>query len=64
LPQQWMEFVVPIYKKDHKIDSSNYRGISLLPSTYKILSNILLTRLTPYIDKIIVDHQCGFQCNS
>jgi hypothetical protein len=35
----------------------------LLSTSYKILSNILLSRLTPYADEIIGDHQCGFQCN-
>jgi hypothetical protein len=43
-------------------DCSNYRGISLLSTSYKILSNILLARLTPYADEIIEDHQCGFRC--
>ena len=42
---------------------NNYRGISLLPTTYKILSNILLSRLSPYTDEIIGDHQCGFRRN-
>ena len=32
--------------------------------TYKILSNILLSRLTPYAEEIIGYHQCGFWCNS
>jgi hypothetical protein len=27
----------------------------------RILSNILLSRLVPYIDEIIEDHQCGFR---
>jgi hypothetical protein len=31
-------------KKEHKTDCNNYRGILLLPTTYKILSNILLSR--------------------
>jgi hypothetical protein len=35
------------------IDRSNYRGISLLPTTYKILSNILPSRLIPYAEEII-----------
>jgi hypothetical protein len=35
----------------------------LLSTSYKILSNILLTRLTSYADEIIGDHQCGFWCN-
>jgi hypothetical protein len=64
LPQQWKEsFVVPIHKKSDKTDCSNYRGISLLSTSYKILSNILVSRLIPYADEIIGDHQCGFQRN-
>jgi hypothetical protein len=52
--------IVPIYKKGDKTDCSNYRGITLLSASFKILSNILLSRLTPYVDEIIGDHQCGF----
>jgi hypothetical protein len=40
-----------------------YGGISLLQATYKILSNILFSKLTPYMDEITGDHQCGFQRN-
>ena len=61
LPVEWKEsIIVPIHKKGDKTDCNNYRGISLLPTTYKILSNILLSRLTPYAEEIIGDHQCGF----
>ena len=64
LPEEWKELIiVPICKKGDKTDCSNYRGISLLPVMYKILSNILLSRLTIYAEKIIGDHQCGFQHN-
>jgi hypothetical protein len=64
LPEEWKESViVPIYKKGHKTNCSNYGGISLLSPTYKILSNILLPRLTPYAEEIIVNHQCGFRRN-
>jgi hypothetical protein len=31
--------------------------------SHKMLSNILLSRLGPYIDEIIGDHQCGFRRN-
>ena len=58
-----MSIIVPIYKKGDKRDCSNYRGKSLLPTTYKLLSNILLSRLTPYAAEIIADHQCGFLRN-
>jgi len=62
LPEEWKEsIIVPIYKKSDKTDCSNYWGISLLPTTYKILSHILLSRLTPYAEEIIGDHQCGFR---
>ena len=43
LPEEWKEsIIVPIYKKGDKTDCNNYRSISLLPTTNKILSNILL----------------------
>jgi hypothetical protein len=54
---------VPIHKKGDKTKCSNYWGISLLPTSYKILSSILLSRLIPYADEIIGDHQCGFRHN-
>jgi sorting nexin-29 len=54
---------VNIHKKGDKIDCSNYRGISVLSTSYKILSNILLSRLIPYGDETIGDHQCGFRRN-
>ena len=56
-------FVIPIHKKGNKTDCINYRGISLLPTTYKILSNILLSRLIPYAEEVIGDHQDGFRRN-
>jgi hypothetical protein len=53
-------FIVPTYKKGDKTDSNNYRGISLSSISYKIVSNILLSRLSPYVDEIIGDHQREF----
>jgi hypothetical protein len=62
LPDQWKEsIIVPIHKTGDKTDYNNYRGISLLSTSYTILSNILLPRLSPYMDEIIGDHQCGFR---
>ena len=44
LSEQWKESIIaPIYKKGHKTDCSKQRGISILSTTYKILSNILLS---------------------
>jgi len=64
LPEEWKEsIIVPVHKKGDRTDCNNYRGISLLPNTYKILSIILLSRLIPYAKEIIGDHQCGFRRN-
>ena len=49
LSEEWTESImVPIGKKGDKTDCSNYRGLSHSPTTYKILSNILLSSLTQY----------------
>jgi exo-beta-1,3-glucanase (GH17 family) len=59
LPDQWMESIImPVHKKGDRTDCSNYQGISVLLTSYKILSNIL-SRLSQYIDEIIGNHQCG-----
>ena len=64
LPEEWKESIIlPIYKKGDKTDCSNYGGISYLSTTYKILSNILLSKLTPYAEEVIRDHNCGFGSN-
>jgi hypothetical protein len=64
LPEEWKEsIIVPIHKKGDKTDCNKYRGISLLPTTYKILSNNLLSMLIPYAEEIMGYHQGGFQRN-
>jgi hypothetical protein len=64
LPDWWKEpIIVSIHMTGDKTDCNYYHGISLLSTSYKILSNILLSRLSPYIDEIIGDDQCGFRRN-
>jgi hypothetical protein len=64
LSHQWKEpIVIPIHRKDDKSDCTNYRDISFLSTSYKIVSNILLARLTPCADENIGDHQCEFLHN-
>ena len=54
LPEEWKEsIIILIHMKGDKTDCNNYRGISLLQTTYKILSNILLSRLIPHAQEII-----------
>jgi hypothetical protein len=64
MPQQWSDsMTVLIYIKCDESDCSNYRGISLLLTAFKMLPNILASRLPPNADKITGDHQRGFRCN-
>ena len=43
LPEEWKESIIEhVCKKGNKTDCTNYRVLSLLPTMYKILSNILL----------------------
>ena len=53
MPQEWKDsIIVPILKKGDRMDCNN-----------KILSNILLSRMTPYANKIIGEYLCGFTRN-
>jgi hypothetical protein len=57
MPEVWKESItVPMYKRGDKTDCSNYAGISLLSTRYKILHSILLSRLTPHTAEIIRNH--------
>jgi hypothetical protein len=50
LSDQWKEsIIVPVHKKGDKTDCNNYHGISLLSTSYKILLNNHLSRLSPYM---------------
>jgi hypothetical protein len=50
LPDQWKDsIIVSVHKKGDKTDCNNYRGISLLSTSYKIVSNVLPSKLVPYI---------------
>jgi hypothetical protein len=53
LSDQWKKsIIVSVHKKGDKSDCNNYRGISLLSTSYKTLSEILFSRLRQYIEEI------------
>ncbi|KAL4100839.1 hypothetical protein QTP88_020868 [Uroleucon formosanum] len=61
MPGDWNTAILcSIFKKGDTLDPKNYRGISLLDTCYKILSTLLLERITPYAEGIIGRYQCGF----
>jgi len=55
-----INYLKDLIEKGNAMDCGNYKGISLLCTTYKILSNIILNRLRPYAVYIKGDYQSGF----
>lgn len=62
MPDEWhVGMVCPPHKRGDKLECKNYRGITLLNTTYKILSNILYNRLTHYTEALLGEYQSGFR---
>ena len=62
--KEWKEtIIVPIHKTGDRDSCENYRGIfvPLGNAAYKILSNIILGKIKPYIEKVVGDYQNGFR---
>ena len=57
--------VVPIHKDDSRLEMSNYRPISLLPTLSKIFEKLMYARLINFFSKhnILYENQFGFQSN-
>ena len=55
--------VVPVFKKDSKLDYSNYCPISLLSNIEKILEKLMYKRLYTFLNNnnIIYNLQFGFR---
>lgn len=62
LPASWLDgLICPLYKKGHRLECANYRGITLLNSAYKILSGVLFHRLRPIEESFVGEYQAGFR---
>ncbi|KAH0816026.1 hypothetical protein GEV33_006765 [Tenebrio molitor] len=63
-PQEWKEGIIcPIYKKGEKDTASNYRGITLLNTAYKVYAMIVEERLMKEMNErgVLQDGQAGFR---
>ena len=62
IPEEWgKSILVPIPKKGDLSDCSNYRTISLINHTGKVLLTVLLNRLKSQLDPYLSEEQAGFR---
>ena len=61
-PQDWKRSVfIPVPKKDHAKECSNYHTIALISHTTKEMLKILLARFQQYVNEELSDDQAGFR---
>ena len=53
--------VKPVFKKDDKTDTENYRPISILPTLSKLYERLIYNQMYRYFDKLFSKFQCGFR---
>ena len=53
--------VKPVFKKDDKTDTENYRPISILPTLSKVYERFVYNQIYRYFDKQFSKFQCGFR---
>ncbi|XP_043063419.1 uncharacterized protein LOC122319764 [Drosophila ficusphila] len=62
MPNDWnLSLICPILKKGDATQRTNYRGISLLPVAYRVLTSVLCEKLKPHAEALIGPYQCGFR---
>ena len=53
--------ITPIFKKEDRLDKTNYRPISILPTVSKNFEGILLNELQRFSNKFLSPLLCGFR---
>ena len=62
IPEEWKETItVPIHKRGDRDRCENYRGIVLGNAAYRVLLDIILGKIKPYVEKVVWDYQNGFR---
>ena len=61
MPEEWeIGVICPIFKKGDRRECSNYRGITLLNTVYKIFTCLIYSRLVKYSEMTLGEYQSGF----
>ena len=66
VPQQWKDAVITVlHKTGDKTECGNYRGISLVSHSGKVLLKVVTRRLSAYFEAkgLLPEEQCGFRPN-
>jgi hypothetical protein len=62
IPEVWKQrIIIPMFKKGSKTNPDNYRGITLLNTTLKLFTKVILNKLLQYIEPR--EEQQGFRKN-
>ncbi|CAF3185570.1 unnamed protein product [Rotaria socialis] len=62
IPEEWgKSILIPIPKKGDLSECANYRTVSLISHTGKILLTVLLNRLKRHLDPYLSEEQAGFR---
>ena len=51
---------IPVFKKEEKLNKSNYRPVSILPAIFKIYERLMYDQMYKYFDQIFSKFQCNF----
>jgi hypothetical protein len=61
-PEEWKRsLILPIHKKKDKLQCDNYRGISLLCHSQKLMASVILQRIRARTEEILSEAQAGFR---
>ena len=62
IPEQWtLSNLVPVPKKGDLTRPGNYRGIALTSIVAKTMNRMILHRIRPHIESVLLDSQNGFR---
>ena len=65
LPAQWLHSIIScLYKKGAEPEAVNYRPLSVIPNFSRIISMIIVSRISDAYNRILERTQYGFRSNS